>query len=90
MGMQASAEGTQRKVRAWDAPLRLFHWAVVALFAFQIWSGETGGNAMQWHLYAGYGVLTLVVFRVLWGLFGSTHARFASFARGAGLPARAE
>jgi cytochrome b len=80
--MLASAEGAGRRVRVWDVPVRLFHWAVVALFAFQIWSGETGGNAMQWHLYAGYGVLTLVLFRVLWGLFGSTHARFASFARG--------
>ncbi len=80
--MQGGAAHDERPVRVWDVPVRLFHWALAGFFAFQFWSGETGGNAMQWHLYAGYGVLSLVLFRILWGFFGSTYARFASFARG--------
>ena len=38
-----------------------------------------GGNAIQWHAYFGYSILTLLIFRIIWGFIGSTHARFASF-----------
>lgn len=73
-----------RAVRVWDLPVRLFHWTLVALFAFLFWSGKTGGNAMEYHLLAGYAVLVLVLFRVCWGFVGSTHARFAAFLAGPG------
>lgn len=69
-------------VKVWDVPVRLFHWVLVGLFAFQFASGKIGGNLMEWHMYAGYGVLALVLFRVMWGFAGSTHARFASFLAG--------
>ena len=69
-------------VKIWDLPIRLFHWCLVGLLAFLFWSGKTGGNAMEYHLYAGYLVLALVVFRVVWGFAGSTHARFAHFVNG--------
>lgn len=74
----------QRAVKVWDLPVRLFHWSLVALFAFLFWSGKSGGNALEYHLYAGYTVLALVFFRVTWGFTGSTHARFASFLAGPG------
>lgn len=66
-------------VRAWDLPVRIFHWLLVALFGAQLYSGKTGGDAMTWHLYGGYAVLTLVLFRVLWGFAGGSHARFGDF-----------
>lgn len=69
-------------VKIWDLPVRLFHWSLVALLAFLFWSGKTGGNAMEYHMYAGYTVLALVLFRVGWGFVGSTHARFAGFLAG--------
>jgi cytochrome b len=69
-------------IKVWDLPVRLFHWAVVLLFAFQLVSGQMGGSIMSWHAISGYGVLVLVVFRILWGFAGSTHARFASFIAG--------
>ena len=72
----------QHAVKIWDLPVRLFHWCLVALFAFLVWSGKTGGNAMEYHMYAGYSVLTLVLFRLMWGFAGSTHARFAAFLAG--------
>jgi cytochrome b len=73
---------SKHAIKVWDVPVRLFHWTLLALFAFLFWSGKTGGNAMVWHMYAGYAVLALVIFRVLWGFAGSTHARFTSFLAG--------
>ncbi|MEW6169392.1 MAG: cytochrome b/b6 domain-containing protein [Pseudomonadota bacterium] len=66
--------------RVWDLPTRLLHWLLVALFAFSWWSAEN--HAMDWHRWSGYGVLGLLLFRLYWGLVGSTTARFASFVRG--------
>jgi cytochrome b len=69
-------------VKVWDLPVRLVHWAFVALLVFQFVSGKVGGELIAWHLYSGYAMLALVVFRILWGFAGSTHARFASFLAG--------
>ena len=66
-------------VRTWDLPLRIFHWLLVVLFGAQLYSGKTGGNLMTWHMYGGYEVLTLVIFRILWGFAGGSHARFRDF-----------
>ena len=68
------------KQRVWDLPTRLFHWLLVALIAFSWWSAENG--EIDWHIWSGIAVLTLLVFRLLWGFFGSSTARFASFVRG--------
>ena len=70
---------TDRPTRVWDLPVRLFHWLVVLLVAFQFYSGNVGGNVMRWHMLAGYVILTLVLFRIAWGIAGSTTARFAQF-----------
>lgn len=69
-------------VKVWDAPVRLCHWALVLLFAFMLFTGKMKGDWMAWHMRAGYAILALVLFRVLWGFAGSTHARFSSFLKG--------
>ena len=69
-------------VRVWDLPVRLFHWVIVALIVLSFVTGHVGGNAMRIHELSGFSILTLVLFRVLWGFFGSTHARFGDFVRG--------
>jgi cytochrome b len=66
----------------WDLPLRLFHWLLVLLVVSQIVTAFVGGNAMQFHALGGYAILTLILFRLLWGLIGGTHARFGDFVRG--------
>jgi cytochrome b len=68
------------KVRIWDAPTRLFHWALAALIGFSWWSAEE--HHLDWHIWSGLAVLTLIIFRLLWGVFGSSTARFANFVRG--------
>lgn len=70
------------RILVWDLPLRLFHWSLVLLVLVSWVSVTIGGNAMQIHLLSGYAVLTLLLFRILWGFLGSHHARFSSFARG--------
>ena len=67
------------KVLAWDGPTRLFKWALVAVVA---WAWITDELAMTtWHVWNGYAVLVLVVFRLLWGVVGGSTARFATFLR---------
>ncbi|GAB6041219.1 cytochrome b/b6 domain-containing protein [Endothiovibrio diazotrophicus] len=66
----------------WDLPTRLFHWGVVALMAGAWITVELGD--MELHRACGYGVLGLVLFRLIWGFVGSRHARFADFVRGPG------
>jgi cytochrome b len=61
-------------------PTRLFHWSIVALVALAWWTAETHRDEL--HLYLGYAVLTALIFRILWGLVGSSTARFANFVTG--------
>ncbi|MEJ2575580.1 MAG: cytochrome b/b6 domain-containing protein [Gammaproteobacteria bacterium] len=77
-----SDETEHRPVPVWDLPTRLFHWLLVAAVATSWLSVELG--AMEVHRWSGYAILSLVVFRLLWGVFGSPHARFGDFVRGPG------
>ncbi|MGA9422000.1 MAG: cytochrome b/b6 domain-containing protein [Rhodanobacteraceae bacterium] len=65
----------------WDLPTRLFHWILVLLIALQFASGELELLPMEWHFRLGYVTLALILFRLLWGFFGSTSARFRTFVR---------
>ncbi len=71
--------GTLNKVRVWDLPTRIFHWALVAGVLGLAISGTLGGNAMIWHFRFGYAVLTLLLFRIVWGLVGGRWSRFGAF-----------
>jgi cytochrome b len=68
------------KAPVWDLPIRLFHWVLVALIGFSWWSAEN--HETELHIWSGIAILTLLIFRLLWGLFGSSTARFSSFLRG--------
>ena len=66
-----------KKVKIWDLPTRLFHWALVISFTaaaysafqdkFDIWAAV--------HRYAGYSIIALVSWRLVWGLIGSQTAK---------------
>ncbi len=71
-------------VTMWDLPTRAFHWLLVVLILLQYLSGEFDLLPMEWHFRLGYATLALIVFRVLWGFFGSSTSRFATFLRGPG------
>lgn len=68
-----------RRVRAWDLPTRLFKWGLVILVVNAFLTQARGSAGIKWHIWNGYAVLTLLVFRLLWGLFGSSTARFSAW-----------
>ncbi len=68
-----------RKILIWDVPTRLFHWLLVFAVLALVISGKLGGGWINWHGRIGLAVLGLLVFRLLWGFFGSSYARFWSF-----------
>ncbi|MDR0717140.1 MAG: cytochrome b/b6 domain-containing protein [Azoarcus sp.] len=74
-----------RRVKVWDLPTRLFHWLLVALVAATFVTGFIGGNLIEWHGDLGLAIAGLLAFRLVWGVIGSTYARFAQFVPG---PAR--
>ncbi|WP_197018392.1 cytochrome b/b6 domain-containing protein [Sphingomonas sp. URHD0057] len=64
----------------WDLPTRIFHWLLAALILFSWWSVKN--DHTDWHIWSGVAILTALIFRLLWGVFGSSTARFAGFVRG--------
>jgi cytochrome b len=71
------------RVRVWDLPVRVFHWALVASFGTAYVLSESE-RLRQVHVMFGYTVLGLVAFRLVWGFVGTRFARFASFLFGPG------
>ncbi len=65
------------RVRIWDLPTRVFHLLLAVCVAGLIATGELG--MMQLHFWLGYAVLTLVLFRLVWGFLGGHWSRFINF-----------
>ncbi len=76
------------KVRVWDLPTRVFHWSLVLCFVGLLVTGEVGGEAMVWHFRLGYTVLSLLLFRLIWGFIGGYWSRFRAFVVGPGATLR--
>lgn len=73
------------RIKLWDLPTRLVHWLLFFAVAGAFATGLIGGNWMVWHGRLGLVILGLVVFRLVWGVVGSTYARFSQFVRGPGV-----
>jgi cytochrome b len=67
------------RVVVWDLPTRLFHWLLALGVAASLATGLLGGNLMEWHGRIGLALVGLLAFRIAWGIFGSTYARFVDF-----------
>lgn len=70
-------DGAAVRVRVWDLPTRIFHWALALAVVGQLVTGLSG--LMEWHFRIGYLVLSLLLFRLIWGFMGGHWSRFASF-----------
>ena len=68
-----------KRVFIWDLPTRIFHWALVLCVGGAVVTGQIGGNFIVWHGKLGLAVVGLIAFRLVWGLLGSTYARFSQF-----------
>jgi cytochrome b len=75
---RARLDGTGApKLRVWDLPTRIFHWALTLAVLAQVGTGL--GGAMEWHFRIGYALLALLLFRLAWGFVGGRWSRFAAF-----------
>ncbi len=70
---------TEEKIKVWDIAIRTFHWSLVVLYVVSYLTGE---DESELHNYAGYAVLALIAFRIVWGVIGTRHARFTDFIYG--------
>ncbi len=76
--------GTGSRVFVWDIPVRLFHWSLVVLMIALFITGEVMDGVIGLHAKLGQAVLVLVLFRLMWGVVGSSYARFTQFVYGPG------
>ena len=71
-----------KKISVYDLPTRFFHWLFAFLFiaAFAIAKTVDDESPLfSYHMLAGLTILFLLVLRFIWGLIGTTYARFSSF-----------
>jgi cytochrome b len=66
------------QIKVWDISVRIFHWSLVLFYTIAYLSEDIE----LIHVYTGYVVLGLILFRVLWGLIGTKYARFSNFIYG--------
>ncbi len=63
-------------IKVWDLAVRVFHWSLVVSFALAYITGEENETL---HVYLGYAIAGLIVFRFIWGFVGGKYARFRAF-----------
>ncbi|SBS62818.1 cytochrome b/b6 domain-containing protein [Vibrio atlanticus] len=65
-------------MKIWDLSTRLYHWTQAALFMGLMASGISGNGP---HVQLGLALMTLIVWRLVWGWVGSETSRFRQFLR---------
>ncbi|MGP7734409.1 cytochrome b/b6 domain-containing protein [Oceanimonas smirnovii] len=63
-------------VPVWDWSIRLFHWSMPVLMAL-LW--YYAGEDMDKHMLFAQILISLVLYRVIWGFIGTPYARFSHF-----------
>jgi cytochrome b len=75
-------EPARAERQVWDLPVRIFHWSLVGAVVTAFVTNKLGVSYFKYHVWAGYAVIVLVAFRIVWGVVGTRHARFWNFLRG--------
>jgi cytochrome b len=70
-----------RRILVWDVPTRVFHWLLVGAFTGAFLTADSE-RQRDLHVLFGVTLLTLIAFRLVWGVAGTRYARFTSFAFG--------
>lgn len=77
----AVSDSADAHLKIWDLPTRIFHWLLVVSFIAAYVTNWLGVSYFTYHLWVGYFVVILLVFRILWGIVGTHHAQFINFVR---------
>lgn len=75
----AARPGEEAHVLAWDLPTRLAKWTLAVLVGLAFASKYYGDYGLVWHMWNGLAILTVIVFRLFWGVIGGSTARFSRF-----------
>lgn len=67
----------RNEIKVWDPLVRIFHWSLVVAFFIAYFVSDE--EQLLVHTAAGYVVLGLVLFRLVWGVVGPKHARYSDF-----------
>lgn len=74
------------EITVWDPWIRLFHWTLVIAFVLAYFTQEgpfedllDGAWLQLIHVWSGYVIVALLMFRLIWGFAGSRYARFSDF-----------
>jgi cytochrome b len=73
---QMNPAADSEQVRVWDISVRIFHWLLVSAFAVAYITEE---DFLDLHTWAGYLIMGLLAYRLVWGLIGPQYARFSDF-----------
>ncbi len=76
--MQTNTSAQTKSKTVWDLPVRIFHWSLAFLF-FTAWFSAEGDQWLDIHIFAGYAIAGLIIFRFFWGFSGTYYARFTQF-----------
>lgn len=71
-----------RSTLVYDIPTRLFHWLFSGLFLFSFVIAKTTDDesvVFVYHMLSGLLLGALILWRIVWGVVGSEHARFTNF-----------
>lgn len=63
----------------WDPLVRIFHWSLVLTFFIAYFTDD---DTLAIHVWSGYAISLLIIFRIIWGFVGTKHARFSDFVFG--------
>lgn len=63
-------------IKVWDLPLRIFHWSLVIAFFVAYFTED---ELLTAHVWSGYFIGVLLIFRLVWGFVGGQYARFSNF-----------
>ena len=69
------------QIKVWDVVTRLFHWALAIAVLMSFISIKFLHDA-ELHVKCGAVVMTLILFRIIWGIAGPSNARFTNFVTG--------
>ena len=70
----------KQNIRIWDLPTRIYHWLQLLVVVGALLSGFFAPEWwLSYHVWLGYALIALLVFRIVWGFFGPEYSRFSSF-----------